>query len=104
MRHAGLWAALEPALLYGENVSQAAQFAASGSADGGMIALSLALRLEAARRGGYYLVPASWHAPLGQRMALVRGAGETARKFYAFMAGEKARKLLSQQGFMGIEP
>ncbi len=102
--HAGLWTAMEPSLLYGENVSQAAQFAVSGSADGGLIAHALALRLTASHGGSFRLIPTSWHAPLDQRMALVRGAGETARKFYAFMAGEKARKLLSRQGFMEAKP
>ncbi len=104
LTHAGLWAVMEPSLLYGENVSQAAQFAASGSATGGIIAYSLALNLKDSGRGEFQLIPASWHRPLAQRMALVRGAGRTAARFYLFMAGKKARKLLSQYGFMGIEP
>ena len=43
LRHAGLWDAIRPKLVLGENVSQAAQFATSGSAQGGIIAWSLAL-------------------------------------------------------------
>jgi len=99
--HAGLWTVMQPSLLYGENVSQAAQFAASGSADGGIIAHSLALTLKGQGRGDFWLIPAAWHAALGQRMVLLQGAGETARKFYAFMGGEIAHKLLLQHGFMG---
>lgn len=102
--HAGLWAIMEPSLLYGENVAQAAQFAASGSADGGIIAESLALQIAASGRGIYWLVPTDWYAPLGQRMALVKGAGETARKFYTFMGQPEARKLLSEHGFAGTRP
>jgi len=98
--HAGLWTVMEPSLLYGENVSQAAQFAASGSAGGGLIAYSLALTLKSQGRGDFWLIPADWHAALGQRMVLLQGAGETARKFYAFMSGEIAHKLLLQHGFM----
>ena len=39
LRHAGLWDAIRPQLVLGENISQAAQFATSGSAQGGIIAL-----------------------------------------------------------------
>lgn len=102
--HAGLWAIMEPSLVYGENVAQAAQFAASGSAAGGIIAHSLALKIGASGKGHYWLIPANWHAPLGQAMALVKGAGETAHQFYAFMGSDIARKLLSQNGFMGTKP
>ena len=104
LMHAGLWTVMEPSLLYGENVSQAAQFAASGSAGGGIVALSLALTLKSRGRGDFWPIPAGWHAALGQRMVLLHGAGETARKFYAFMGSEIAHKLLLQHGFMGIKP
>ncbi|HER25973.1 MAG TPA: molybdate ABC transporter substrate-binding protein [Rhodospirillales bacterium] len=102
--YAGLWDIVEPSLVYGENVSQAAQFAASGSADGGLIAYSLALKLKRSGKGDLSLVPADWHRPLGQRMALVKGAGQTAAKFYAFLSTRKARTLLSQHGFMEAGP
>ena len=41
LQSAGLWQAIEPKLVLGENISQAAQFATSGSTQGGIIALSL---------------------------------------------------------------
>jgi molybdate transport system substrate-binding protein len=37
LRHQGLWEAIEPRLVLGENVSQAAQFATSGDTQGGII-------------------------------------------------------------------
>ena len=104
LSHAKLWTILEPSLLYGENVAQAGQFAASGSADGGIIAQSVALALASFGKGSYQPIPADWHGPLGQRMVLIKGAGETAQKFYAFMNGEKARELLEQYGFVGLVP
>ena len=42
LQRAGLWAAIEPKLVFGENATQAAQFATSGSAQGGIFPLSLA--------------------------------------------------------------
>ena len=49
----------------------------------------------------FALIPAEWHAdaPLRQRMALVRGAGETARAFYAYLQGFSARDTLARHGF-----
>ena len=44
LRHRGLWENVKPMLVYGENVSQAAQFATSGNSQGGIIAYSLATR------------------------------------------------------------
>lgn len=38
LRHAGLWEAIKPKLVYGENVSQTAQFALTGNTQGGIIA------------------------------------------------------------------
>ena len=104
LTHAGLWTTVKPSLLIGENVAQAGQFAASGSADGGIIAQSVALALKSFGKGSYRLIPADWHGPLGQRMVLIKGAGGTAQKFYAFMNGEKARILLEQYGFVGGVP
>ncbi|MDP3084448.1 MAG: molybdate ABC transporter substrate-binding protein, partial [Rubrivivax sp.] len=64
LQSAGLWQAIEPRLVLGENVSQAAQFAASGSTQGGIFALSLALAPVFARAGTQVLIPQSMHEPL----------------------------------------
>lgn len=96
----GLWPAIEPKLVLGENVSQAAQFAASGSAEGGIIAYSLALAPQLAELGSFALIPKEWHRPLRQRMVLMRGAGETARDFYRYLQAEPARAVFRQFGFI----
>lgn len=95
----GLWADLQPALVLGENVSQAAQFALSGNAEGGIIAWSLALAPQVARRGAHALIPEDWHAPLRQRMALLNGAGPVAEAFYAFLLAPAARDIMARHGF-----
>jgi molybdate transport system substrate-binding protein len=96
----GLWDDLQPVLVLGENVSQAAQFALSGSAEGGIIAYSLALAPEVAPRGSYALIPADWHEPLRQRMALLNGAGPVAEAFYAYMKDPAAREIMERYGFV----
>ncbi|MCF3711081.1 substrate-binding domain-containing protein, partial [Salmonella enterica] len=49
LRHAGLWTAIEPRLVLGENAAQAMQFAASGSSQGGIVPLSLSREPDIAR-------------------------------------------------------
>lgn len=96
----GIWDDLQPVLVLGENVSQAAQFALSGNAEGGIIAYSLALAPEVASRGTYALIPEDWHEPLRQRMALLNGAGEVAEAFYAYMNEPAARAIMARYGFV----
>ncbi|HXG78186.1 MAG TPA: molybdate ABC transporter substrate-binding protein [Methyloceanibacter sp.] len=100
LRHAGLWEGIKDKLVLGENASQAAQFAASGNAQGGIIPYSLALAPSIRPLGTFALIPAEWHAPLRQRMALIKGAGETARAFYAYLQGPDGRAILRRYGFL----
>jgi molybdate transport system substrate-binding protein len=96
---AGAWPAIRGRLVFGENVAQAAQFAVSGSTQGGLVALSLALAPGALGGAAYVEVPASLHGPLRQRMALTRRAGETARAFHGWLRGTAARAVFARYGF-----
>jgi molybdate transport system substrate-binding protein len=95
-----VWDAIEGKLVFGENVAQAAQFATQGDTQGGIIAYSLALSPDLSKLGTYALIPQGWHQPLNQRMALLKGAGETAQSFYAFMQGPSARAIMRRYGFV----
>jgi molybdate transport system substrate-binding protein len=99
LERAGLWAALQGKLVLGENVAQAAQFALSGSTQGGIVAWSLVKAPELARHGVAALLPEHWHPPLRQRMALTRHAGEDARRFYAYLQEPTARAIFEHYGF-----
>ncbi|MBK9606293.1 MAG: molybdate ABC transporter substrate-binding protein [Betaproteobacteria bacterium] len=99
LQEKGLWEAIEPRLVLGENVSQAAQFAVSGSAQGGIFALSLARAPAFGNAGSYVLVPQELHQPLKQRMVLTRKAGDVAREFYAYMQQPAARTVFRKYGF-----
>ena len=100
LKSAGLWSAIEPKLVLGENVSQAAQFAVSGSTQAGIFALSLALAPNFRDAGTYVPIPESLHRPLRQRMVLTRKAGATARAFYAFSQGPAGRAIFKRYGFL----
>lgn len=95
----GLWQAVQPHVVLGENVAQAAQFAASGNADGGIIAYSLALAPALRNRGRYALIPESLHAPLRQRMVLLRHASPAAARLYEYLRSPASRAILARYGF-----
>ena len=99
LEHAGLWTALEPRLVMGENVSQATQFTLSGSVQAGIIALSLAQRPAVAQGGQFVLIPADWHQPLRQRMVLLKGAPPAARQLYDYLGSPAAQTVLRRHGF-----
>ncbi|WP_334155188.1 molybdate ABC transporter substrate-binding protein [Tepidimonas sp.] len=100
LQNAGLWEAIQPRLVYGENIAQTAQFATSGSTEGGIIALSLAKAPQVAALGDFALIPESWHKPLAQRMVLMKDAPEAARQFYAFLSTPEAQAIMVRYGFV----
>lgn len=99
LEHTGLWEGIVPRLVQGENVAQAAQFALSGNAQGGIVAYSLALAPQVAAMGDHALIPAEWHAPLLQRMALMPEAGPVAVAFYDYILSEEGRGIMERHGF-----
>ncbi len=101
LRHADAWSAIEPRLVIGENAAQAAQFAASGSAQGGIVPWSLAHSTPMAALGEFAPIDPAWHRqePLRQRAVLARGAGETARAFLSYLERAQAREIFRRHGF-----
>jgi molybdate transport system substrate-binding protein len=100
LRHAGLWEAIKPRLVLGENISQAAQFATSGGAQGGIIALSLVKAPAVAQLGTFALIPQAWHQPLRQRMILLKRASAPTRAFYDYLSTPAAQAVMSRYGFV----
>ncbi|HEY9898519.1 MAG TPA: molybdate ABC transporter substrate-binding protein [Pantanalinema sp.] len=103
LRAAGVYPAVSARLVLGENVAQAAHFAAVGAADAGVLPLSLALSPELEKRGRYALVPDAMHAPITASAAVV-GAGPDralARRFLAFCTSEGAKSVWRRHG---LEP
>jgi molybdate transport system substrate-binding protein len=101
LRASGLWEKLQPKLVFGENIAQAAQYVQSGNVAIGIIALSLAVNPELAKNGGYYLIPEHLHQPLEQGYIVTRqgGAKPLAKKFAVYMDSGKARSLMARFGF-----
>jgi molybdate transport system substrate-binding protein len=99
LRRAGVWDAVQPRLVYGENIAQTAQFASSGNVQVGIIALSLALRPE--MKGSYAPVQDSAFDPLLQSFVLTKRGGDNdlARDFARYVQTPPARAILARFGF-----
>jgi molybdate transport system substrate-binding protein len=102
LHHYNLYDKVRDKLVIGENIAQTAQYAQTGAAEVGIIALSLALSPTMQQAGGkYWLVPATAHQPLLQGFVLLQHArGNTgAEKFAAFCDSPTARTTLRRFGF-----
>jgi molybdate transport system substrate-binding protein len=95
----GLWPSVEKRLVLGENIAQATQFVATGAAQAGLTALSLAIAPEVAASTRHAAVPAHLHAPLRQRMVLLQNARPQARQLFDYLQTPAVRQLLQSRGF-----
>lgn len=102
LRASRVWDKVRHKLVYGENISQTAQFVQTGNAQIGIIALSLALNPELASQGGFWLIPENLHAPLEQGFVITRqGANNPlAKRFADFMKSRPARTIMKKYGFV----
>ncbi|NUO10299.1 MAG: molybdate ABC transporter substrate-binding protein [Candidatus Brocadia sp.] len=101
LRHYGLWDKVQDKLVFGENISQTAQFVQSGAADVGIIALSQAISPKMESDGDYWVIPAESYNKLGQAyVVLQRGKDKPGvRKFLEFVQEKKGEKIFSQYGY-----
>ena len=105
LRNAGVYEQVRRKLVYGENIAQAAQFVASGSAQAGILALSLALS-PAMRGGKRWLIPADTHPPIEQGAVILKNAKDkdSTRAFLTFLKSDAGRKILESYGFAAPSP
>jgi molybdate transport system substrate-binding protein len=101
LRAAGVYDAVAPKIVQGENVAQAMQFVQSGAADAGIVALSLALAPNAKGSGRWAEVPLDSYPRMEQGGTIMKRAADpdAARAFRAFVLGPDGRAILKQFGF-----
>lgn len=94
---------LSERLVYGENISQTAQFVTTGAADIGIIALSLALSPTMEKMNGHYwLIPELAHKPLNQGFVVLKHAEKNAlaNELKDFVLTKQALDILAYFGFI----
>lgn len=101
MKKAGVYEKAEPKLVYGDNISQAAQFAQSGNAQAGIIALSLAISPGMKDSGKMWLIPAELHPPIEQAAIVMKSSQkkEAAKAFLAYVKSPAGKALMDKYGF-----
>lgn len=102
LQASGLWDALEPRLVYGENILHTLQLVQSGAAEIGIVALALAKSPLVAAEGDYQLIDDSLHQPLEQGFVITRRAADntTAKAFADFVASAESRDIMQRYGFI----
>jgi molybdate transport system substrate-binding protein len=97
----GVYERVRSKLVLGENISQTAQFAASGSADVGLIALSLALTPALKDAGRYVDIPETSYPPIEQAAIVLAASRQKplARQFVDFLRTPAVMRLLESYGF-----
>jgi molybdate transport system substrate-binding protein len=101
LRSLGIYEAVQPKLVLGENISQTFQFVQSGNAEIGIVALSLALAPGVKNQGRYWKVPSDAYPRLEQGGVILKWVkdAEAAQSFRDFIVGLKGRPLLRRYGF-----
>ena len=101
LRHEHLYERVQKKLVLGENISQAAQFAQSGNAQVGLIALSLALAPAMKDTGAYVEIPEAWYPPIEQAAAVITSSRQpqVARQFIDYLRSDGAAETLRAYGF-----
>lgn len=96
-----LWEAVQPRLVIGENIAQAAQFVQTGNAQLGIVSLATVRAPKMAGVGRYHLISDAGVAPIEQGAIVTRaGAGQPlAARFVRFLASPSARAILERNGF-----
>jgi molybdate transport system substrate-binding protein len=101
MRSAGVYDRVRPKLVLGENVAQALQFVESGSAQIGIVALSLALSPSVQAHGRFWEVALQSYPRIDQGGTILRWASnpEAAFSFRSFLLSDDGRAVLKRYGF-----
>lgn len=101
MRTEHIYDKVRDRLVFGENVSQTASFVVSGSADVGIVALSLALSPNMKHQGRYVEIPANEYPPIDQACVILRSSKkkEIAQAFLAYIKSATVADVLASFGF-----
>jgi len=104
LKKAGEYDKVQAKFVYGENISQTAQFVQSGSAQVGVVALSLAIS-PAMRDGRRWEIPQELYPPLNQAVVILKSSqNQTAAKaFLEFLKSDTGRATLARYGFTAAE-
>lgn len=93
--------AIKPKFVQGENIGQTYQFAATGNAELGFVALSQVMEDGKIKAGSAWVVPAEMHEPILQDAIVLNNAKDNvaAKALMDYLKGDKARAIISAYGY-----
>lgn len=96
LRRAGLWDALQPRIVYGDNVRQVLTYLETGNAEAALLAASLLHEAQ----GNWRPIAGSLHGPIRQTVGVLARSprARQARRFVAFLFREQSRAILRRYG------
>lgn len=97
----GLLEQIKPKFVQGENIGQTYQFAATGNAELGFVALSQVMEDGKIKSGSAWLVPSSMHEPIRQDAIVLNTAKDNAaaKALMDYLRGDKARAIITSYGY-----
>jgi molybdate transport system substrate-binding protein len=100
LQKAGIYDQVKAKLVYGENISQAAQFVQSGNAQAGIVAMSLAVS-PGMKDGKRWEIPADMHPAIEQGAIILKSARNktAAQAFLDFVKSAESIAVLAKYGF-----
>jgi molybdate transport system substrate-binding protein len=101
MQKEGIYDNVKDKFVLGENISQTASFVVSGSADVGIVALSLVLSPNMRDKGRFVEVSAADYPPIEQACVILKSSKnkETAKQFLSFIKTAEVAEILRLYGF-----
>lgn len=101
MKKLGVAETLEARFVTGENITQTYQFAATGNAELGFVALSQIFKDGQYVPGSYWLVPADFYPEIRQdAVLLTRGKGNSAAQaLLDYLKSDAAKKIIRAHGY-----
>jgi molybdate transport system substrate-binding protein len=107
MQKEGIYDSAKDKFVLGENISQTASFVVSGSADIGVVALSLALSPNMKDKGRYKEIPTDEYSPIEQACVILSSSKnkEIGQQFLTYFKTAAVGDLLAGYGFdVGSRP
>lgn len=101
LKKLNLLEAVQPKFVQGENISQALQFASTGNADLGFVALSQVFKDGKITSGSAWIVPSNLHEPIDQDVAILAKGKDNpvAGALLVYLKGDKARAIIKSFGY-----
>ena len=100
LKYYNLFDKIKDKIVYADNIAQAAQFAQTGNAEIGFIALALALSPD--MKGSYFILDTKSYKPVEQAMVLIKNwqANPEAAKFMKYVLSAECKQIFEKYGFI----